>query len=208
MMELLTLTGKKLRSMRLGVVPCVMLVLMTARTLLAGDAMAVSGLCAAFLPFFAQLRSTTCAEDEVTEEQEIFSTYLLNLFLVTVGMVYLRGLTFLGSTFYAGYEASPILEELCLLTYVCDLAFISITTPLTYALPQGQRTILAVLLANVEIGFMLLANKLLLLADGSFVLSQQWGLYVLIAILPTISLGFVHMQSKRTPHAAKATLES
>lgn len=204
-MELLKLTGKKLRGIRLGVVPCVMLLLMTVRTLLAGDAIAVSGLCAAFLPFFAQLRTTTCAEDEVSEEQEIFSIYLLNLSLMTAGMIYLRGLTFLGSTFYAGYQASPILEELFLLTYVCDLAFISITT-LTYALPQSQRTILAVLLANVEIGFMLLANKLLLLADGSFVLSQQWGLYLLIALLPTMSLGFVHVQNKRKLCATSGSL--
>lgn len=202
-MELLSLTGKKLRGMRLGPMPCAMLILMTARTLLAGDAMAVSGLCAAFLPFFAQLRTAACDKDARSEEQEIFSTYLLNLFLLIVGMVYLRGLTFLGSTFYAGYKASPIIEELGLLTFVCDLAFISITA-LTYALPQAQRIVLAVLLANVEIAFMLLANKLLLLTEGSFVLSQQWGLYALMALLPAMSLGFVHVHSKRKPRAAKA----
>lgn len=196
-MELLTRTAKKFRSLRFGPLPCVMFLFMTVRTFLSGNAIMLSGLCVACLPFFAQLRNTSCKEPDVSEHKEIFSLYLFNLLLLTIGMLYLRGLTFFGSLFYTGYEASPILHELFLLTFLCDLAFISIITPLTYTLPQQQRTILAILLINLEIGFMVFANKMLLLSPSSFVLEQQWGLYLLAVILPVLSLGSVCMSKKR-----------
>lgn len=98
-MELLTRTAKKFRSLRFGPLPCVMFLFMTVRTFLSGNAIMLSGLCVACLPFFAQLRNTSCKEPDVSEHKEIFSLYLFNLLLLTIGMLYLRGLTFLGSLF-------------------------------------------------------------------------------------------------------------
>lgn len=206
-MELLTQTAKKFRSLRFGPLPCVMLLLITVRTLLSGSSILLSGLCAAILPFFVQISNTPPREPNVSEWKEILSIYLLNLLLLIIGMLYLRGLTFLGSTFLVNYEPSPILNELFLLTFLCDLAFISIVVPLTYALPQQQRMILAILLINLEIGFMVFANKMLILSQDSFVLTQQWGLYLLAIILPVISLGPLCIKNKKNSCAAQITSE-
>ena len=62
-MELLKMTGKKISNLRFGLVPCIMFILMTLRTFISGNGVMISGLCVAFLPFFAQLRSTVCTEE-------------------------------------------------------------------------------------------------------------------------------------------------
>lgn len=120
----------------------------------------------------------------------------MNLIFIAVGMLYLRGITWLGSIFYAGYTASPVLRELFLLTYLCDIAFISITVPLTFALQQNQRTVLAVSLANLEIAFMIFANKALLLLGNTFMLEQSWLLYGLTILLPVMSLSSFLVKEK------------
>lgn len=195
-MELLKMTGKKISNLRFGLVPCIMFILMTLRTFISGNGVMISGLCVAFLPFFAQLRSTVCTEECGRKENELLSIFLMNLIFIAVGMLYLRGITWLGSIFYAGYTASPVLRELFLLTYLCDIAFISITVPLTFALQQSQRTVLAVSLANLEIAFMLFANKALLLLGNIFMLEQSWLLYGLTILLPVISLSSFLVKEK------------
>lgn len=188
-MELLKLTGKKITNLRFGLIPCIMFILITLRTFISGSSIMLSGLCVAFLPFFVQLRSTVCDEETIRVETELLSIFLMNLIFVVVGMLYLRGITWLGSIFYTGYTASPILRQLFLLTYVCDIAFISITVPLTFALQQNQRTVLALSLINLELAFMIFANKALLLPGNPFISEQPWLLYGLTILLPVLSLG-------------------
>ena len=53
--KILKLTGKKIKGLRFGLLPIVMLLLMTFRTLTDGNAVMLTGLCVAFLPFFAQI---------------------------------------------------------------------------------------------------------------------------------------------------------
>ena len=182
---------KQLSSLRFGILPLVMLVALTVRTFMSSGAVMLSGLCMAFLPFFTQIKTATCLEEDVTEEKYLISRYVMFLLVMSVGMVYLKGVTFLGSMVYAGYTASPIAHELFLLTYVCNLAFISIMVPLTFALNRRQNLMSAAVLANVEIGFMVFAAKVLPLLGSDFVLSDQWGVYLLAVMLPLLSLGAV-----------------
>ena len=85
-MELLKMTGKKISNLRFGLVPCIMFILMTLRTFISGNGVMISGLCVAFLPFFAQLRSTVCTEECGRKENELFSIFLMNLiFIISEG---------------------------------------------------------------------------------------------------------------------------
>ena len=59
-MPTLKLTWRKLKAVRFGLIPIIMFILMTARTLTAGDGVMITGLCAALMPFFATARSATC----------------------------------------------------------------------------------------------------------------------------------------------------
>ena len=49
-MPTLKLTWRKLKAVRFGLIPIIMFVLMTARTLTAGDGVMITGLCAALMP--------------------------------------------------------------------------------------------------------------------------------------------------------------
>ena len=117
-MPTLKLTWRKLKAVRFGLIPIIMFVLMTARTLTAGDGVMITGLCAALMPFFATARSATCNDGTFNEVQDIFSNYLLYLIFVTIGMLYLKGLTLIAAEYVPGYIPSPIQREHFLLTYV------------------------------------------------------------------------------------------
>jgi hypothetical protein len=205
-MKLLKLTGKKICSLRPGLLPSIMFIFLTIRTVLSGNAVMFSGLCIAFLPFFMQLRNHTQPEAGISNMQDIISSYLMNFFLLILGMSYLKVLTWLGSTFYVGYTSSPILHELFLLTFLCDVVFISIVTPLTCTSPKSQSMMIAILLANVEIGFMLFANKLLRLAGASFTLDQQWGYFLLAVLLPVMSLSCTIMSNRKKTFSTKKAI--
>ncbi len=198
-MPTIKLTWKKIKAIRFGLIPIIMFIAMTARTLTAGDGVMITGLCAALLPFFATARSLTCADDTNTEVQDIFSNYLLYLIFVTVGMLYLKGLTLIAAEYVPGYVASPIQRELFLLTYVCDISFISVMVPFTCALNVSQRLTLGTLLANLEIGFMVFANKVLLLLGDAFVLHDAWGIYFIAAAIVIVSFGVVFVNRKGMP---------
>ncbi len=195
-METLKLAGRKIKAIRFGIVPIIMFLLMTVRTLTVGNAVMITGLCVAFLPFFAQARTAICVDEQYTETQEIFSNYLVYLFFVTVGMLYLKGLTLLAVEYVPGYVLSPIHRELFLLTYICDVSFVSVLVPFTCALSTTQRLTLGVLLCNLEIGFMVFAEKVLRLLGNSFVLHDQWGVYFIAVAIVMVSLGVVGVNKK------------
>ncbi len=195
-MPTLKLTWKKMKAIRFGLIPVVMFLLMTFRTLTAGDGVMITGLCAALLPFFATARSATCADDTNTEVQDIFSNYLLYLIFVTLGLLYLKGLTLIATQYVPGYVPSPIQRELFLLTYVCDISFISILVPFSCALNNTQKLTLGTLLANLEIGFMVFANKVLLLLGDTFVLHSMWGIYFIAAAIVIVSFGVVFVNRR------------
>lgn len=208
MMTMIKLVGKQFRSLHFGILPLVMLTALTVRTFMSSGAVMLSGLCVVFLPYFTQIRKTTALDDTISEEKYIFSRYLMYLLLITAGMLYLKGVTYLGSALYAGYTASPIAHDLFLLTYLCDLAFISVLLPLTFALGSQQKLMTAAVLSNIAIGFMVLAAKLLTLAGPDFILRDQWGLYVLAVMLPLLSLGAVAAGGVREKKQALRTENS
>ena len=198
-MPTLKLTWKKLKAIHFGLIPIVMFIVMTARTLTAADGVMITGLCVALLPFFATARSATCADDSNTEVQDIFSNYLLYLIFVTVGMLYLKGLTLVAAEYVPGYVPSPIQREHFLLTYVCDISFISVLVPFAHTLSSTQKLTLGTLLANLEIGFMVFANKVLLLLGDHFVLDGIWGIYFIAAAIVIVSFGVVFVNRRGMP---------
>ncbi|MBQ5702334.1 MAG: hypothetical protein IIV70_01960 [Peptococcaceae bacterium] len=194
--KILKLTGKKIKGLRFGILPIVMFLLMTFRTLTDGNAVMLTGLCVAFLPFFAQVRSDAVVGETYTKKQDIFSSYFLFMLFITVGMLYLKGLTLLGEAYVPGYEASSVIKSMFLLTYVCDVAFVSVMVPFTCELDNMQKLMLGILLANLEIGFMVFANKVLTLLGDSFVLHEQWGIYFIVVTIVAVSQGIAGLNIK------------
>ena len=62
-----------------------------------------------------------------------------------------------------------------------------------------QKLTLGTLLANLEIGFMVFANKVLLLLGDSFVLHSMWGIYFIAAAIVIVSFGVVFVNRRGMP---------
>ena len=197
-MNMVQLVGKQFQTLRLNPMLCIMTILITVRTFLSGNAIMLTGLCVAFLPFFSQTQNLTCLEEDVDADKEIFSRYLMSYLIMTLGMFYLKIVTMLGATFYASYAENPLLRETFLLTYICNLVFISVVVPLVYTLSTMQRFMIGIVLCLAEIGFMVFAKNALTIMGSSFVLTEQWGLYLLMAMIPLNALLFVKMDTKKS----------
>ena len=181
-------------NLRFGVVPCIMFLFATVRTLFSGEAIMFTGLCMAFLPFFSQQSNTTCFAIEVSEEKEMLSTYLMDYILMCIGLGYLYLLTLIGQRFIPGYVVNDMLVETFLLVLLCNLVFINILVPLTYALDSLQRLTVGILLCIVEMSFMNFAMFALHTMGSVFVLTEQVWLYALIVIIPMTTAEFTFLR--------------
>ena len=186
-------------NLKFGIFPCVMLLFATVRTLFSGEAIMLTGLCMAFLPFFSQQKNTTCFAIDVSEEKEMLSTYLMDYILMFVGLGYLYLLTIIGQNYIPGYVVNDMLSETFLLVLLCNLVFINILVPLTYALDSLQRLTVGALLCIVEMAFMHFAMFALHTMGDAFVLTEQVWLYVLMLIIPmtTVEFTFLRWWQKR-----------
>ena len=190
-MSIFYLLRGRFMNLRFGMIPCIMLIFATVRTLMSGDAVMLTGLCMAFLPFFSQQNNTTCFAIDVSEEKEMLSTYLMDYILMFIGMGYLYLLTLAGQNFVPGYVVNPMLTETFLLVLLCNLVFINILVPLTYALDSLQRLTVGILLCLVEMAFMQFAMFALKMMGDAFVLTAQPWLYILMVIIPMTTVEFI-----------------
>ena len=202
-MTIIKLAFRKLTSIRLGILPLIMLAFMTVRTVMGGDSLMLSGLCVAFIPYFARVKSATCADGQYSEKEEVFSDYLMHVLAVTIGMLYLKALSVLATAYNPYYVPSDLMREMFWLTWICNLAFISITAPVVCALNQSQRMTMAILLANMEIAAMVLIHNLIIMSKGTFVLENQWGIALLAVVLPAMSLMTLGMKDRKEKREAK-----
>ncbi len=178
-------------NLRFGIFPCVMIVFASVRTLFSGNALMFTGLCMAFLPFFSQQSNTTCFAIDVSEEKEMLSTYLMDYILMFIGLGYLLGLTWIGQHYVPGYTENPMLVETLLLVLLCNLVFINVLVPLTYALDSLQRLTVGILLCIVEMAFMQFAMLALRMMGDAFVLTAQPWLYILMVVIPLTTVEFI-----------------
>lgn len=189
-MSIFYLLRGRFMNLRFGIFPCAMIIFATVRTLMSGNAVLLTGLCMAFLPFFSQQSNTTCFAIDVSEEKEMLSTYLMDYILMLAGMGYLYILTLIGQAYVPGYVYNDMLTETFLLVLLCNLVFINILVPLTYVLDSLQRLTVAILLCIVEMAFMNFAIFALRTMGNAFVLTEQVWLYVLMVIIPLTTVEF------------------
>ena len=69
----------------------------------------------------------------------------------------------------------------------------------TTTLATTQKLTLGTLLANLEIGFMVFANNVLLLLENHFVLDGIWGIYFIAAAIVIVSFGVVFVNRRGMP---------
>lgn len=173
----------------------IMVPLIILRTFLSGNAIYMTGICAAFLPFFSQARRVTCVEDaDISEEREVISKYIFSLLLVFIGLFSLYGITLLGSRFYPGYVENPYLQDTFLLVTLVDVVFVSIVLPTTYVMRFLQKLMVAGGLFLAAAGVMLSARYIWMASDGQFLISLHPLIcYLWIAWMPLQLIGFLKL---------------
>ena len=173
---------EKLFSMRAGLIPVIMFCIMTYRTFTSGYGVIITGLCAAFLPFFIKIKDTREYEG-ASKAMLTCVDYSIYLMLFLIGFLYLKCLSIAGELYYPAYVVNPYIKEAFRLTYLCDIIFVSLIVPLGGSLPKNERMLMGIMLANIEIVFMFFANHMLVLAGDRFNLFSTPLYYALPAMM-------------------------
>lgn len=154
---MLTLVIQKFRKFRMTIPSLILLVLASCRTLMSGDSIQLTGVCAAIVPFICQFRNFPRAEGEVSARKDVISSYILNLLLMLVYLGWVLLLTWIGQQFIPSYIVNPDFKELLFIAIAADVAFISATIPVCRDLKPMQRMIPGLILTNALLFLMMMA---------------------------------------------------
>ncbi len=148
---------QKLKKFRMTIPSLVLLVLASYRTLTSGYSIQLVGVCAAIVPFICQFKNFPKAEDDVNPIKDVVSSYILNLLLMLLYLVWILVLTWIGHSFIPSYIPNPYFKEMLFIAISADVTFISAVIPVCRDLKPMQRMISGLVLTNALLFFMMMA---------------------------------------------------
>ena len=151
------ITFSKIKGFRLNVVCGLMVVFAIVRTLMAGESIWLTGVCAAILPFMCQMRNWPKAEG-VPALVDSLTTYLANFFYMAVYLTVICLLTLAAQAWIPIYEADPYFTQKLAMVVCGDVVFISTLCLVGRSLSFAQLMLAGVVLSNGELGFSFLAS--------------------------------------------------
>lgn len=180
----LKITGSKIKGFRLNKVCGLMVVLATVRTLMAGESIWLTGVCAAILPFMCQMRDWPRAEG-ASALADSLSTYLANFFYMAVYLAVVGLLTVAGQAWVPTYEADPYFMQKLMMVVCGDVVFISALCLIGRSLSFPQLLLAGVIMSNGELGFSFMASMAANagLLDGCFLPCSGFCAVVVIMTL-------------------------
>lgn len=150
---------QKLKKFRMTIPSLVLLVLASYRTLTSGYSIQLVGVCAAIVPFICQFKNFPKAEDDVSPIKDVISSYILNLILMLLYLVWILVLTWIGHSFIPSYVPNPHFKEMLFIAVAADVTFISAVIPVCRDLKPMQRMIPGLVLTNALLFFMMIATS-------------------------------------------------
>lgn len=154
---MMTLVLNKLKKFRMTVPSLVLLVLASYRTLTSGDSIQLVGVCAAIVPFICQFKNFSQGDENTNPIQDVISSYILNLILMLLYLLWVLLLTWIGRTFILSYIPNPHFKEMLFIAIAADVTFISAVIPVCRDLKPMQRMIPGLVLTNALLFFMMMA---------------------------------------------------
>lgn len=167
---------QKLKKFRMTVPSLVLLVLASYRTLTSGYSIQLVGVCAAIVPFICQFKNFPEAENEVDPIKDVVSSYIMNLILMLLYLLWVLLLTWIGRSFIPAYVPNPHFKEMLFIAIAADVTFVSAVIPICRDLKPMQRMIPGLVLTNALLFFMMMA--------ASFVTTTT------LTNIPLLSIGF------------------
>lgn len=173
---MMTLVLNKIKKFRMTIPSLLLLILASYRTLTSGDSIQLVGVCAAIVPFICQFKNFPEAGKDVDPIKDVVSSYILNLILMLLYLLWVLLLTWIGRTFIPSYILNPHFKEMLFIAIAADVTFISAVIPVCRGLKPMQRMIPGLVLTNALLFFMMMA--------ASFVKTTE------LTNIPLLSIGF------------------
>lgn len=156
-MNIISLVYEKFRKFRMTIPSLVLLILASYRTLMSGESIQLVGVCAAIVPFICQFKNFPKADGEVSGAADAISSYILNLILMALYLVWVLLLTWIGQRFLPSYTVNPHFTQMLFIAIAADVVFISAVIPVCRELAPMQRMIPGLILTNALLFFMMMA---------------------------------------------------
>lgn len=173
---MISIVIQKLKKFRMSIPSIVLLVLASYRMLTSGESIQLVGVCAAIVPFICQFKNFPKADGEISKIQDVMSSYILNLVLMSIYLAWMLLLSWIGQRYIPSYITNPYLKEMVFIATAADVTFISAIIPICHDLKPMQRLIPGLVITNGLLIFMLMAT--------SFVKTTT------LTNIPVLSLGF------------------
>ena len=158
-MTLFSLVVQKIKAFRMPLPSLILLALASYRSVTSGDSIQLVGICASFFPFFCQFKNFPKAEEGVSAVEDVLSSYIMNLVLMTVYLAWMLLLTWIGKTFVPSYAENPYFVDMLFIAIGADIVFISSVIPVCRELKPMQRLIPGLGLFNAMLIFMMMADS-------------------------------------------------
>jgi len=172
---MMSLVIQKLKAFRPTVPSLILLVLASYRTVTSGNSIQLVGVCAAIVPFICQFKNFP-KDENAPAVKDVISSYIMNLILMMLYLLWVLLLTWAGQTFNPGYTPNPYFKDMLFIAIAADVVFISAVIPVCRDLTPFQRMIPGLILTNAMLFFMMMAS--------SFVKTTS------LTNIPMIALGF------------------
>ena len=157
MKNFMGITISKIKSFRLNKLCAVMVVLATIRTVMAGESIWLTGVCAAVLPFMCQARRWPAAPKGTPKIVDSLTTYVANLFYMAVYLGVICLLAVAANAWVPIYEPDAYFLQKFALVVSGGLVFVSTLCFICSSLDMGGRMLAGVIMSNGLLGFSFVA---------------------------------------------------
>lgn len=191
MKNFMGITASKIKGFRLNKLCAVMVVLATVRTLMAGESIWLTGVCAAILPFMCQARRWPAAPESTPKIVDLLTTYVANIFYATVYFTVIGLLTLAAYLWVPIYEPDPLFVQKLVLVISGDIVFTSTLCFICASLSMGERMLAGVIMSNGLLGYSFVMSMAVNagLLDGCFPFAIGFDAVVIIMTLTMAFMG-------------------
>lgn len=139
MANMMKITVSKLKGFRLNAICVVMIIAAVTRTVMTGESIWLTGVCAVALPFICQARRWPQSPEGTSKIVDATSTFLMNVVLMVAYLAILFVVTYAAYTWAPFYVADERFFQKLMLVVCANVVFISALCLISQSLDTSQR---------------------------------------------------------------------
>lgn len=208
MANMVKITVSKLKGFRLNAICVVMIIAAVTRTVMTGESIWLTGVCAVALPFICQARRWPQSPEGTSRIVDATSTFLMNVVLMVAYLAILFVVTYAAYTWAPFYVVDERFFQKLMLVVCGNVVFISALCLISQSLDTSQRMLAGVVLCNGELGYSFIMAKAVDagLLDGCYIPAAIFCAVVVIMAFVLLLSG-KKMASREKDATAKASFK-